>query len=473
VLISLGVFTTLAFTGCPQEEEEPDPGQQSQTEGGVLTVTDAKDGVLYEAEVYKYTKAVTDAEALNTVISNLAPTGTGIGLPVDGTLEIGLQKPDGEDFTSNGKFLVVLKDATDDSAPLNYKAAVPFTGGGAAVEYDDMETVIIDPNDPNNPNGPSVSSYVVTFHTNGGTSADFTQTVADGDKAKEPETDPAREGHTFGGWYKEAAGTTKWDFDKDTVTENITLYAKWAVWLLSKRTNYNTSDATIAAEETTEYTSYTDETHYTYQQYPSGTTIPSREYSRDGVSVHDVYIRRSANGDGYTNVYDYVFDADSGLMKQETLTKTETINGVPSQPSVEYEYFYTVTLMNTDADGKKTYKTYLASTGGTGNYQLYTIKDGVALSASFYNAAGLYRTETYTFPVNPVIRERLPKLTVFSKVNSGQSTSSDRHQTCELLESTDTTLTVRIKEFNTSTNMLRLQEDFIYTKKAIPVGPAG
>ena len=32
-------------------------------------------------------------------------------------------------------------------------------------------------------------------------------------------------GYTFGGW--ERAGGTAWDFTKDTVTENITLYAKW------------------------------------------------------------------------------------------------------------------------------------------------------------------------------------------------------------------------------------------------------
>jgi uncharacterized repeat protein (TIGR02543 family) len=48
-------------------------------------------------------------------------------------------------------------------------------------------------------------------------------------------TDPGvtKTGYTFDGWYKEAA---KWDFGTDTVTEDIDLYAKWAVWLLSKET---------------------------------------------------------------------------------------------------------------------------------------------------------------------------------------------------------------------------------------------
>ncbi|MTV51036.1 hypothetical protein GJ688_19245, partial [Heliobacillus mobilis] len=38
---------------------------------------------------------------------------------------------------------------------------------------------------------------------------------------------PAKEGYTFSGWYKEASCTTPWAFTTDTVTANITLYAKW------------------------------------------------------------------------------------------------------------------------------------------------------------------------------------------------------------------------------------------------------
>jgi uncharacterized repeat protein (TIGR02543 family) len=36
-----------------------------------------------------------------------------------------------------------------------------------------------------------------------------------------------KDGYTFGGWYKEAALVTPWNFGTDTVTGNITLYAKW------------------------------------------------------------------------------------------------------------------------------------------------------------------------------------------------------------------------------------------------------
>jgi len=51
--------------------------------------------------------------------------------------------------------------------------------------------------------------------------------VVSGDKAKP--ADPARSGHVFDGWYKEASLTNKWDFTTDTVSKSITLYAKWVL----------------------------------------------------------------------------------------------------------------------------------------------------------------------------------------------------------------------------------------------------
>lgn len=50
-------------------------------------------------------------------------------------------------------------------------------------------------------------------------------------KAKKPETDPSRAGYDFGGWYKDAAGNTKFYFNGENGAEeydqNTTIYAKW------------------------------------------------------------------------------------------------------------------------------------------------------------------------------------------------------------------------------------------------------
>lgn len=69
-------------------------------------------------------------------------------------------------------------------------------------------------------------SYTVSFDSNGHGTAPESQYVEDGSKAAEPE-EPAETGYTFGGWFRDSECTDAWNFDTDTVTKDITLYAKW------------------------------------------------------------------------------------------------------------------------------------------------------------------------------------------------------------------------------------------------------
>ena len=70
-------------------------------------------------------------------------------------------------------------------------------------------------------------TYTVLFDSNGhGVAPDAINNVIEGNKISAP-TEPAAEGYTFGGWYKEASCENEWDFDNDTVTGDITLYALW------------------------------------------------------------------------------------------------------------------------------------------------------------------------------------------------------------------------------------------------------
>ncbi len=65
---------------------------------------------------------------------------------------------------------------------------------------------------------------VVSFDTNGGNDIE-SQYVKKGEKIKEP-SNPVREGYEFNGWYVQ---NEKWSFIGYTVTENITLEAKWTI----------------------------------------------------------------------------------------------------------------------------------------------------------------------------------------------------------------------------------------------------
>ena len=69
-------------------------------------------------------------------------------------------------------------------------------------------------------------TYTVTFNSMGGSSVPA-QTVEEGGFVLEPLTRPTRTAHTFGGWYKESECINEWDFAVDTVTQDITLYARW------------------------------------------------------------------------------------------------------------------------------------------------------------------------------------------------------------------------------------------------------
>ena len=57
--------------------------------------------------------------------------------------------------------------------------------------------------------------------------------------------DPARVGYDFGGWYREAACQTPWDFAMDQVPGSITLYAKWSVNTCT--VTFNTQGGTAVA----------------------------------------------------------------------------------------------------------------------------------------------------------------------------------------------------------------------------------
>lgn len=72
--------------------------------------------------------------------------------------------------------------------------------------------------------------YTVSFNAMGGSAVDPVQVEYD-DNASKPEA-PVRSGYNFAGWYKDRSCTEVWDFAVDTVTGDITLYAKWTALLV-------------------------------------------------------------------------------------------------------------------------------------------------------------------------------------------------------------------------------------------------
>ena len=66
----------------------------------------------------------------------------------------------------------------------------------------------------------------LVFNSQGHGNTPSKQMLASGSLATKPE-DPQADGWAFGGWYTDSDCTEAWDFDNDTVTKSMTLYAKW------------------------------------------------------------------------------------------------------------------------------------------------------------------------------------------------------------------------------------------------------
>ena len=95
-----------------------------------------------------------------------------------------------------------------------YKATVSIDGKTAAKEFRIYDAASTD------------TIYTVTLVTNDGTKiAPMAKTI--GSKIAADEVTTTRAGYNFAGWYKDAGLTEAWDYETDTVTSNITLYAKW------------------------------------------------------------------------------------------------------------------------------------------------------------------------------------------------------------------------------------------------------
>ena len=101
----------------------------------------------------------------------------------------------------------------------------------------------------------------VTFDVNGlGKAPEAITGIVSGTMITSPAV-PISEGWIFDGWYKDTGLTQVWDFMKDVVTEDITLYAKWiqddtygtdhSGWMPSEKGNYYlANDVTLSSDWT-------------------------------------------------------------------------------------------------------------------------------------------------------------------------------------------------------------------------------
>ena len=106
---------------------------------------------------------------------------------------------------------------------------VTLTNGAASIAFLPGEGHLFAlPADYDYENAAAPTLKTVTFDSNGGSAVAAITDITTGATIAAPAV-PTKSGYNFNGWYKESALTNAWSFATDTVTANITLYAKWTV----------------------------------------------------------------------------------------------------------------------------------------------------------------------------------------------------------------------------------------------------
>jgi uncharacterized repeat protein (TIGR02543 family) len=173
-----------------------------------------------------------------------------------------------------------------------------------------------------------IPGYTVTFNIDGGTPV-ASRTVVVGGTVPEPPA-PTKANHVFGGWFTEPALTTRWNFSTDTVTANITLYAKWTYKFPAALDQYRTM-VSLPGGTITGNSAY----YYAFSpDYLKGVFIVGREVTLSAFSIakyettyelwHEVKTWATSNGYTFANPgregYDGIDGANPASAKTEPVT---------------------------------------------------------------------------------------------------------------------------------------------------------
>ena len=161
-----------------------------------------------------------------------------------------------------------------------------------------------------------VKDIVVTYNYNYSGSSNTVIELSDGDILSYPAV-PTRSGYAFVGWYTDSSCTIRFNFT-ETITENITLYAKW----YAMTSSYNVREyVNIANYNTSSYKkTFSNVTSSSYKNYYYFTTYKTGTYT---------FYTYYSSGDYYISVY----NATQGT---SILSNTNMWSGNSSSKYVSY-----------------------------------------------------------------------------------------------------------------------------------------
>ena len=211
-----------------------------------------------------------------------------------------------------------------------------------------------------------LGKYTVTFNANGhGEAPEAIENVEEGSKITAP-TSPVAEGFTFDGWYKEVTCENEWDFENDTVTDDITLYAKWTeVPAETYTVTFDANGGTVGTENaetdiegklaelpTPSRTGYTFKGWYT--SATNGTEVTVDTVYTEDTTIYAQWKRKSSGGGGGSvSRYTVKFETNGGtavankaVAKNAKLAEPTT----PAKDGFEFAGWYTDRELKTAYD---------------------------------------------------------------------------------------------------------------------------
>ena len=162
-----------------------------------------------------------------------------------------------------------------------------------------------------------ITNYTVTFESNGGSSVS-SQEIPQGSLVIEPPA-PSLTGYTFGGWYADSGLTDPWNFSADTVTGNITIYAKWMPNIYTVTLNMQGGTGGTASVDATYFSSMPSASApvlsgYTFEGYYTGTNGTGTRYydsTMTGVRNWDIASATTLYANWIPN-YTVTFESNGG-----------------------------------------------------------------------------------------------------------------------------------------------------------------
>lgn len=199
-----------------------------------------------------------------------------------------------------------------------------------------------------------LQKYTVTFNSQGGSEV-APQAVYAGEKIVKP-ANPTKEKEYFVDWYKEAECTNVWDFENETVSQDITLYAKWTsiAYTVTFETNGGTAieaqlvpEGTFATKPATAPTKegnlfegwYTEQTmtnlFYFYTPITKDITLYAKWMDISSITYDDLQqLFGEADRLASSIDYNYEYTAESLLALKE---KVEEVRPTAENPSATQE----------------------------------------------------------------------------------------------------------------------------------------